>query len=132
MRCCGSALSRSGAAARERVSCLLCELVWRQRAVGMIEDNAIRLPLTQTELTDALGLTPLYVNRILQAFRREQLIILRERRLVLHAPERLQAISELTPEYLQLSTTPGEIMHYFDPLGLSGDRLHQPKGAERH
>jgi len=98
----------------------------------MIEDNAIRLPLTQTELTDALGLTPLYVNRILQAFRREQLIILRERRLVLHAPERLQAISELTPEYLRLSTTPAEIMHYFDPLGLSGDRLHQPKGAERH
>jgi len=63
--------------ARGRVAYLLCELAWRQRAVGMIEGNAIRLPLTQTELADAPGLTPVSVNRILQAFRRELLITLR-------------------------------------------------------
>ena len=118
--------------ARGRVAYLLCELAWRLRAVGMIEGNAIRLPLTQSELADALGLTPVYVNRILQAFRREQLITLRARRLILHDPERLQAISELTPYYLQLGTTPAEVMHYFDPLGLSGGRFRQPKGAEHH
>src|SRR3984893_17445528 len=33
--------------ARGRVAYLLCELVWRQRAVGLGEDYAIRLPLTQ-------------------------------------------------------------------------------------
>jgi CRP-like cAMP-binding protein len=118
--------------ARARVAYLLCELAWRQRAVGMIEDNAIRFPLTQTELADALGLTPVYVNRILQAFRREQLITLRERRLVLHQPERLRAISELTPGSLQLGTTPAEIMHYFDPLGLGGGRPHEASGAQRY
>jgi CRP-like cAMP-binding protein len=105
--------------ARGRVAYLLCELAWRQQAVGMVEGNAIRLPLTQTELADALGLTPVYVNRILQAFRREQLISLKEQRLVLHQPERLQAISELTSDYLQLGTLPAEVMHYFDPLCLS-------------
>ena len=84
--------------ARGRVAYLLCELAWRQRAVGMIEGNAIRLPLTQTELADAPGLTPVSVNRILQAFRRELLITLRRRRLILHDPERLQAISEFTPD----------------------------------
>jgi CRP-like cAMP-binding protein len=118
--------------ARGRVAYLLCELAWRQRAVGMMEDNAIRFPLTQTELADALGLTPVYVNRILQAFRRAQLITLRERRLVLHQPERLRAISEFTPEYLQLGTTPAEIMHYFDPLGLGGGRLHESSGAQHY
>jgi len=33
----------------------------------MSEGHAIRLPLTQTDLADALGLTPISVNRILQA-----------------------------------------------------------------
>ena len=116
--------------ARGRVAYLLCELAWRQQSVGMIDGNAIRLPLTQTELADALGLTPVYVNRILQAFRREQLITLKERRLILHDPERLQAISELGSDYLQLGTTPAEIMHYFDPPGLGAGRLHLPRGAE--
>jgi CRP-like cAMP-binding protein len=31
--------------ARGRVAYMLCELVWRQRAVGLAEDHAIRLPL---------------------------------------------------------------------------------------
>jgi CRP-like cAMP-binding protein len=112
--------------ARERVAYLLCELVWRQRAIGTSEGHAIRLPLTQTDLADALGLTPIYVNRILQAFRREQLITLRHRRLTLCDVARLQTISELTPDYLQLGSTPSEVMHYFDPLGRSCRGFDQP------
>jgi hypothetical protein len=30
--------------ARGRLAYFLCELVWRQRAVGMAEDHTIRLP----------------------------------------------------------------------------------------
>ena len=112
--------------ARGRVAYLLCELVWRQRAIRMSEGHAIRLPLTQTDLADALGLTPISVNRILQAFRREQLITLRQRRLTLWDVARLQNISGLTPEYLQLGSTPSEVMHYFDPLGRSCRGLDQP------
>jgi hypothetical protein len=44
------------------------------------------------EPTDARGLTSVYVDPIQRAFRREQLITLRERRLILQDPERLQAI----------------------------------------
>src|SRR5258705_1703471 len=55
--------------ARGRVAHLLCELVWRQRAVGLAEDYAIRLPLTQVELADTLGLTSGHVHRILQGVR---------------------------------------------------------------
>jgi len=55
--------------ARGRVAYLLCELVWRHRAVGLAEDHAIRLPLTQVELADTLGLTSVHLNRILQGFR---------------------------------------------------------------
>jgi CRP-like cAMP-binding protein len=104
--------------ARGRVAYLLCELMWRLRAVGGSEKDAVRLPMTQTDLADALGLTPVYVNRILQAFRREQLITLEQRRLTLLDVEKLQEISGLNPDYLQLGTTPSGLMRYFDPASI--------------
>jgi hypothetical protein len=98
----------------------LCELVWRQRSIGIGEDHAIRLPFTQTDLADMLGLTSVHTNRVLQGFRRDELITLEHRRLTLHDLERLQAISGLTNDYLQLNSTPPEILRYFD--GLERDR----------
>jgi CRP-like cAMP-binding protein len=108
--------------ARGRVAYLLCELVWRLRAVGGSEKDAVRLPVTQIDLADALGLTPVYVNRILQAFRREQLITLEQRRLTLLDVEKLQGISGLNPDYLRPGTTPSGLMHYFDPAGILAQR----------
>jgi CRP-like cAMP-binding protein len=81
--------------ARGRTAYLLCELVWRQRAAGLSEDHAIRLPLTQIDLGDALGLTPVAVNRALQDFRRNGWITLERRRLALLAIERLMEIASL-------------------------------------
>jgi hypothetical protein len=39
----------------------------------LAEDHAIRLPLTQVELADTLGLTSVHINQILQGFRRDNL-----------------------------------------------------------
>ena len=108
------ALRRRGA--RGRLAYLLCEIVWRQRAIGMAEDHAIRLPFTQTDLADTLGLTSVHINRVLQGFRRDELITLEHRRLTLRNVEKLQAISGLTSRYLQLGSTPPEVVHYFDQL----------------
>jgi CRP-like cAMP-binding protein len=106
--------------ARGRVAYILCELVWRQRVIGMAEDHAIRLPFTQTDLADMLGLTSVHTNRVLQGFRRDELITLEHRRLTLHDLERLRAISGLSKDYLQLNSTPPEVVRYFD--GLERDR----------
>jgi CRP-like cAMP-binding protein len=57
--------------------------VWRQRAVELAEGHAIRLPLTQVELADTLGQISVHVNRILQGFRRDNLISLAHHRLTL-------------------------------------------------
>src|ERR1700754_3939297 len=51
--------------ARGRIAYLLCELLWRHAAVGLTNGGKFSLPLTQTELGDTLGLTPVHVNRIL-------------------------------------------------------------------
>jgi CRP-like cAMP-binding protein len=98
--------------AHGRVAYLLCELVWRHRLVGLAEDHFITLPLTQNEIADALGLTPAYVNRILQEFRRETLLRLEQRTLVLHNPERLQQIAEIKEDYLHLGGAPDVIKAY--------------------
>jgi CRP-like cAMP-binding protein len=102
--------------ARGRVAYLLCELVWRQRAVGLGEDHAIRLPLTQVDIADTLGLTAVHVNRVLQAFRREGLITLVQRRLVLRDVATLQNLAGLTQDYLHIAGVPGEIARYLDRL----------------
>jgi CRP-like cAMP-binding protein len=102
--------------ARGRLAYFLCELVWRQRAIGMTENHAIRLPFRQTDLADALGLTSVHINRVLQGFRREGLLTLERQRLTLRGIEGLQAISGLTPDYLKLNTTPPEVLRYFDDL----------------
>jgi CRP-like cAMP-binding protein len=98
------------------VAYLLCELVLRQRVIGMAGDHAIRLPLTQTDLADALGLTSVHVNRVLQRFRRDQLLTLEHRRLTQRNGGRLEAIAGFTPNYLQLNSTPAEVIRYLDEL----------------
>ena len=49
--------------ARGRVAYLLCEFLWRLQAIGMADDRAIRLPLTQSDLADTLGLTSVHINQ---------------------------------------------------------------------
>jgi CRP-like cAMP-binding protein len=102
--------------ARGRVAYILCELVWRHREVGLAEGHTIRLPLTQTDIADTLGLTPVHVNRVLQQFRREGLITLAQRKLRLHDVERLQDLAELTEDYLHLAGMPAEAARYLDGL----------------
>jgi hypothetical protein len=116
--------------ARGRVAYLLCELVWRQRAVGIAEDHAVRLPFTQAELGDMLGLTSVHINRVLQGFRRDELITLDRRRLTLLDIESLQAIAGLTPEYLNLNSTPPEILRYLDALDRDRAGVGRPERAE--
>jgi len=60
--------------ALERMAHLFCELLYRFRAVDLNQGNSCTLPLTQVELAETLGLSPVHVNRTLQALRRRKLI----------------------------------------------------------
>lgn len=85
-----------------RIAHLLVELWLRMRAIGLAQDDCFSLPLTQTDLGDALGLTPVHVNRTLQRLRADGLITLERKRLTIHEPERLMALSGFEPNYLHL------------------------------
>ena len=67
--------------ARGRIAYLLCEMLWRHASIGLSEQDIFHLPLTQTELGDALGLTPVHVNRVLKEFRLRHLVAMEHRML---------------------------------------------------
>ncbi|BBC72822.1 cyclic nucleotide-binding protein [Altererythrobacter sp. B11] len=56
--------------ARERLSDLLLELHDRLEPCGLARDGRFPLPLTQETMADALGLTTVHFNRMLQTVRR--------------------------------------------------------------
>ena len=102
--------------ARGRIAYLLCELLWRHAAMGLAEGEMFRLPLTQTELGDALGLTPVHVNRVLKEFREHRLIAMERRLLRVLDPEGLQHIAAFDKAYLHLGGASPEVGRYFERL----------------
>jgi CRP-like cAMP-binding protein len=60
--------------AYQRIAHILCEMYSRMSLVGLVADGRLALPLTQDDLADATGLTPVHVNRTLQRLRKEGLI----------------------------------------------------------
>jgi CRP-like cAMP-binding protein len=60
--------------ARARVAHVFCEVFVRMRALGLANQESFKLPMTQAELGDATGLSPVHMNRTLQHLRHEKLI----------------------------------------------------------
>ncbi|TXM98889.1 Crp/Fnr family transcriptional regulator [Methylobacterium sp. WL64] len=88
--------------AAERLAHLFCELLLRMRAVGLASGDSYELPVTQIDLADTTGQTPVHVNRTLQELREQGLIELRSRRLKILDLPRLRALAEFRPNYLHL------------------------------
>lgn len=83
-----------------RIAHLFCELLARQRAAGLASGNCCDLPLTQHDLADLAGITPIHTNRTLQALRAEGLIELKSKRLRILDVDRLIALAGFDERYL--------------------------------
>jgi CRP-like cAMP-binding protein len=86
-----------------RIAHLLCEVFWRFQAVGLLRQHSCELPVTQTDLADATGLSTVHVNRTLQQMRAEGLIVLQSRLLSVLDWPRLREVGEFDPSYLGVS-----------------------------
>ncbi|WP_338830632.1 Crp/Fnr family transcriptional regulator [Bradyrhizobium sp. 27S5] len=62
-----------------RMAYLLAELRGRLAAMGLVANEQFDFPITQSKLADALGLSVVHVNRVLQAFRTKGILDLRNR-----------------------------------------------------
>jgi CRP-like cAMP-binding protein len=85
-----------------RIAHLLCELLVRLRAVELVEGDTYNLPVTQAEMGDALGISTVHVNRVLQDLRGGNLISWRGETLRVLDWEGLKQAGEFDPTYLHL------------------------------
>ncbi len=88
--------------AHEQIAHLLYEMLVRYRMVEKTTDETLEFPLTQADLADATGLTPMHVSRMLQKLREEKLITLKNKTLTILDPERLREIAGYNANYLHL------------------------------
>lgn len=88
-----------------RMAHLFCELMLRMNAVGLVVNHSCRLPLTQYELGDALGISTVHVNRVLKDLRDSGMISLKSGRLTIHDWEALSKVADFDPSYLHLRQT---------------------------
>jgi CRP-like cAMP-binding protein len=88
--------------AYNRMAHVLCELLTRLRAVDLVEDHTCDLPITQGEFADALGVTNVHVNRVLQQMRADELIELKGEQLKILDWDKLKQVGEFDPTYLHL------------------------------
>ena len=88
--------------ARIRLAHLLCEFHARLRAIDRAGEMEYQLPMTQEQLGDAMGLTPVHVNRVLKMLEAEGLIGRHKRHIKVNDWERLRAAADFDERYLHL------------------------------
>jgi len=88
--------------AYERIAHLLIELFLRMRSVELTYGDSCDFPLTQYDLAEATGLTPVHVNRTLRSLRADGLVELERRRLVIPDLQRLIDVALFNANYLHL------------------------------
>lgn len=85
-----------------RLAHLLCELHARMQMVGLVHEDRLALPLTQDQLADATGLTPVHVNRTLQRLRTEHLVEIGSGTLMIPDIKALREACGFTGSYLHI------------------------------
>ena len=96
-------LSIGRRSARQRLAHLICEMAYRYDAIdALLPDRSFVLPATQHHIGDALGLTPVHVNRMFRALKTDGLLEVDGRTLRVLDRKRLETLAEFDPVYLQL------------------------------
>lgn len=88
----------------EKTAHLLCELYLRLRNIQGTQQGEITFPLSQAVLADTLGLTPVYVNRVLMKLRKANAISVSRLSVSILDPENLIEIAGFDENYLHRKT----------------------------
>ncbi|CAN5305669.1 Crp/Fnr family transcriptional regulator [soil metagenome] len=95
-----------------RIAHLFYELLVRHRMVELACDDQFKFPITQTDLADATGLTPVHANRTLKKLRNDGLVEFSNGRVSVLDHVGLKAAAQFNGEYLHLDRA-----HDNDPVG---------------
>lgn len=88
--------------AHAQMAHLFCEIMTRARPAGLNRGTACDLPISQEDLADALGMTPVHVNRTLQVLRSTGSVDFRGGVLTVPDLDELMEAADFDPSYLHL------------------------------
>jgi CRP-like cAMP-binding protein len=88
--------------AHRRTAHLFCELQTKLLALDLADEEGFELPLTQADLADAVGVSAVHINRVLQQLKRDGLVTYGRGIIAIHDWEKLQAIAGFDPGYLHM------------------------------
>lgn len=86
--------------AAQRVAHIFAEIWYRLEMVGLACGNQVRTPLTQAQLAEMCGITPIHMNRALGQLRQEGVAEFRRGTLFAEDRARLEAFGVFDPSYL--------------------------------
>jgi CRP-like cAMP-binding protein len=86
-----------------RMAHLLAELQERMASVGLAEDGTFHFPITQSDLAEALGLSAVHVNRVLQSFRARRVLDLQRQHITIVNHDKVVAEGGFDSTYLHLT-----------------------------
>jgi CRP-like cAMP-binding protein len=89
--------------ADRQIAHLMCEFLSRLQAVGRAPDNVLKMPVTQAQLADTVGMTPVHVNRTVQHLRELGLISWRGKTLTIVDVDGLHAFAGFDANCLHLN-----------------------------
>lgn len=92
--------------AQQHMAHLFCELFLRLEAAGVASKNCFEFPLTQLQLSDALGLSLVHVNKSLQKLRSSRLMDWKNKTVTIMDFESLAEFAEFDSTYLSLRIEP--------------------------
>lgn len=86
--------------ARSRVAHMLCEFATRRENAGLGSPERFELPMSQEQIADATGLTPVHVNRMLHALSDDGIIARDKRKVDILDWKRMRRVADFDPMYL--------------------------------
>jgi CRP-like cAMP-binding protein len=93
-------LANMGAPSSKRAAHLLCELRSRLAQSGLADEHGFALSLTQHDLSEALGISTVHVNRVLQHLKDLGLARIADRQVLIADLAKLEDFAEFDSAYL--------------------------------
>lgn len=86
--------------ARTRIAHLFCELAARMDKPDIAPGQTYKLPMTQEQLGDAIGLTAVHVNRMIKELTKDGLVVISKHTITIPNWDKLAAVADFNSRYL--------------------------------
>ncbi|MGY2049826.1 Crp/Fnr family transcriptional regulator [Methylobacterium sp. JK268] len=93
-------LCNAGRGSDKQLAHIFCELHVRLQAIGLADETGYDLDITQADLADMVGISPVHANRVLKALARKRLVTWKCRRVEIPDAGRLKVFAGFSAHYL--------------------------------